>query len=230
MFWPFKRRESSLLESTRTERQEAIEKLISQGTLRSGYYLMLLLATLIVTPGLLLNNVAVIIGGMILAPFIVPVLSLSLALISGNVKGMLRSLKILLFSGLLTLLTATLLTFVLSQTYNVVSWIPDQITPGIYIFIAFCSGIAGAFAFVKKNLTQSIAGVAVSVSLLPPLCAAGIGLALEQYLLMKNSLILLGANFVGMCMAAFIVFWILGFLETGKVEEKIIKKTEEDKG
>jgi uncharacterized hydrophobic protein (TIGR00271 family) len=190
---------------------------------------MLFIATLIVTPGLLLNNVAVIIGGMILAPFIVPILSLSLALVSGNVKGMLRSLKILLFSVLITLLTSALLTLVLSQAYNVVSWIPDQITPGIYIFIAFCSGIAGAFAFVKKNLAQAIAGVAVTVSLLPPVCAAGIGLALGQYALTKNSLILLGANFLGMCIAAFIVFWVLGFLDSGKVEEKAINKATDEK-
>ncbi|MBU0766834.1 TIGR00341 family protein [Patescibacteria group bacterium] len=229
MFWPFTRNEPSLLEATKKERQEAIESLINQGTLNNGYYLMLLIATLIVTPGLLLNNVAVIIGGMILAPLIIPILSLSLALVSGNVKGMIRSLRILLFSVVITLLTSALLTMVLSQAYNVVSWIPDQITPGIYIFIAFCSGVAGAFALVKKNLAPAIAGVAVTVSLLPPVCAAGIGLALKQYSLTKNSLILLGANFVGMCVAAFIVFWVLGFLDSGQVEEKAIKKTTNEK-
>ena len=230
MFWPFNHREASLLESTRQERQEAIENLVSQGTLRSGYYLLLLLAILIVTPGLLLNNVSVIIGGMILAPLMIPMLSLSLSLVSGSLDGILRSLKILLFSILIVLLASALLTTVLSQTYHVVSWIPDQITPGIYIFIAFCSGVAGAFAFVKKNLASTIAGVAIAVSVLPPLCAAGIGLALNQYSLVKNSLILFGANFVGICMAAFIVFWVLGFLDTGNAEKKAIEKVTEEKG
>jgi uncharacterized membrane protein len=73
---------------------------------------------------------------------------------------------------------------------------------------------------VKKNLAPTIAGVAIAVSLLPPLCAAGIGIALGQYVLVKNSLVLFGANFIGICMAAFLVFWILGFLDAGKAEEK----------
>ncbi|MBU0459025.1 TIGR00341 family protein [Patescibacteria group bacterium] len=221
----FHHRESSLLEATRKERQEAIENLISQGTLRSGYYLMLMLATLIVTPGLLLDNVSIIIGGMILAPLIVPILSLSLALVSGNVRGMVRSVGILTLSILLVFTTSLIMTVVLSQTYTEPThFISDQIRPGIFVFIAFCSGIAGAFSFVKKNLSQAIAGVAVSVSLLPPICAAGIGMALKKYSLMNNSLILLGANFVGICMAAFIVFWILGFLDSGRAEEKAIEK------
>ncbi len=225
MVWLFHHREPSLLETTKKEQQEAIENLISQGTLHSGYYLMLFLATLIVTPGLMLNNVAVIIGGMILAPFIVPILSLSLALVSGNLRGTARSLKILIISILIAFLTSALIALVLSRAYHVVSWIPEQISPGIYIFIAFCSGVAGAFAWVKKNLAPTIAGVAIAVSILPPLCAAGIGLALGQYLLMKNSLILLAANFIGMCMAAFLVFWVLGFLDAGKVEDKVIKES-----
>ncbi len=225
MKWPFKKKEPSLLEATDKEQKEAVESLINQGTLHSGYYLMLFLATLIVTPGLLIDNVAVVIGGMILAPLIVPILSLSLSLVSGNGHGMLRSLKILLISIVLVVVTSAILTTVLSRAYSEpTSLMQTQITPGIYVFLAFCSGIAGAFAFVKKNLAQAIAGVAVTVSLLPPICAVGIGLSLGKYALVENSSILLISNFVGMCMAAFIVFWVLGFLDAGKDEEKAMKK------
>ena len=224
MFWPFHRKESSLLEASKKEQHEAIERLISQESLHSGYYLILVLATMIVTPGLLLNNVSVIIGGMILAPLMIPILSLGMSLVVGNVGGVLRSIRILLMSVLLTLLTSACITVVLSKAYNVVSWIPEQISPGIYIFIAFCSGVAGAFAWVKQSLSSTMAGVAIAVSLLPPLCAVGIGMALGQVLLMKNSFILFGANFIGICMAAFLVFWILGFLDAADVEQKAIEK------
>jgi len=229
MLWPFNNRKASLLEATDKEQKEAVESLISQGTLQSGYYLMLFLATMIVTPGLLIDNVAVIIGGMILAPLIVPILSLSLSLVSGNARGMLRSLKILVISIILVIVTAAILTAVLSKTYTEPSSVmQDQISPGIYIFIAFCSGVAGAFAFVKKNLAQAIAGVAVTVSLLPPICAIGIGFALANNAMVKNSSVLLLANFIGMCMAAFLVFWILGFLDAGKDEEKALKKAQKE--
>jgi len=228
MFSLFKRKEPSLLEATTHEQQAAIEHMISQGTLHSGYYMLVFLSTLIITPGLLIDNVAVIIGGMILAPFMVPILSLSLSLVAGSGKGILRSLRILFFSVIITLSSAAIITLILARAYHVVSWIPDQINPGVYIFIAFCSGIAGAFAWVKENLASSIAGVAVAVSLMPPLCAAGIGLALQQSLLVKNSLILVGANFIGICAAAFLVFWVLGFLDAGDVEKKVIEKSKNE--
>lgn len=219
-------KDTSLLEASRGERHAAIERLISQGTFHSGYYLLLLLATLIITPGLLLNNVAVIIGGMILAPLLIPLLSISLSLVSGNVKGFVRSLRLLIISIIVTIATSAGLTLILAEAGIVVNWIPDEINTGVYIFIAFCSGIAASFAWVKDNLSSSVAGVAVAVSLLPPLCAVGIGLALWQPVLMNNSGVLFLANLVGICMAGFLVFWILGFINTADIEQKVLKKVE----
>lgn len=227
--FPFFRKDPSLLDASRKERHTAIERLISEGTFQSGYYLLLLLATLIVTPGLLIDNVAVIIGGMILAPLLIPLLSISLSLVSGNTRGFMRSLRILIISIFITLITSAGLTTVLAEAGIVVNWIPDRINTGVYIFIAFCSGIAAAFAWVKENLSSSVAGVAVAVSLLPPLCAAGIGIALWQPLLINNSLVLFLANLVGICMAGFLVFWILGFIDTAGVEERVIDKVEDSK-
>jgi uncharacterized hydrophobic protein (TIGR00271 family) len=225
--WPLhNHHKESILVASKREQHNAVVHLIEQGSLGSGYYMLLILATLIVTPGILIDNVSVIIGGMILAPLMVPLLSLSLALVAGSLIGFLRSLKILAISIVITLGTSAFMTLVLSRAYNVVNWIPEQISPGIYIFIAFCSGTAGAFAWVKKDLSSSVAGVAVAVSLLPPLCAAGIGLALGELSLVRNSLVLFAANLVGICMAAFIVFWVLGFLDAAAVEEKEIEKIE----
>ena len=222
-FFPMRHKDTILVASKR-EQHNAVVHLVEQGTLGSGYYMLLILAALIVTPGLLIDNVSVIIGGMILAPLMIPLLSISLALVAGSLVGFLRSVKILVISIVITLATSAFMTVILSRAYNVVNWIPEQISPGIYIFIAFCSGTAGAFAWVKKDLSASIAGVAVAVSLLPPLCAAGIGMALGELSLVRNSLVLFAANLVGICMAAFIVFWVLGFLDAAKMEEKEIEK------
>lgn len=220
----FLHKDPSLLEASAKERRDAIERLISQGTFHSGYYLLLLLATSIVTPGLLLDNVAVIIGGMILAPLLIPLLSISLSLVSGNTAGFMRSMKILIVSIILTIVTSAVLTSILAEAGLVVNWIPEQINTGVYIFIAFCSGVAAAFAWVKENLSSSVAGVAVAVSLLPPLCAVGVGIALGQPTLVNNSAVLFLANLVGICMAGFFVFWILGFIDSGHEEEKAIEK------
>lgn len=228
IFSIFKSQRESILVVSRKEQKEAIESLIEQGSMANGYYLMLVLATLIITPGLLLESVAVIIGGMILAPLMIPLLSISLSLVSGSIHGLVRSIRILIFSIIITIGTSALVTVILSQSYSdVITWIPEEISPGLYIFIAFCSGVAGSFAWVKKNLSSSSAGVAIAVSLLPPLCAAGVGMAQNEFLLVRNSLVLFVANLIGICMAGFLVFWLLGFLDAGKTEEKVIEKTEQ---
>lgn len=227
MFWIHSSK-NSFFEVSRKQQHETIEKLISQGTVHSGYYIYLVLATFIVTPGLFLNNIPVVIGGMILAPLMIPLLSLSLSLVSGSVHGMLRSFKILVYSIILAVLTSAIVTFSLAQTYGNIVWLPEEIQPGIYLFIAFCSGIAAAFAWVKEDLAPTIAGVATAVSLLPPLCIAGVGLAMQDYIQVQNSLIIFVANLLGIIIAAFLVFWVLGFLQTGELEEKIIEKVEED--
>ena len=220
----FSTHKESFYEASRKEKEETIEKLISQGTMRSGYYFMLVLASLIVTPGIFLDNTSVLIGGMILAPLMVPLLSLSLSLVSGNIAGCLRSIKILLISILIALLTSAVMTLVLSKAYGTVPWYPQSISPGIYIFIAFCSGIAGAFAWIKEDMASAVAGVATAVALLPPLCNAGIGMALGEFALVRSALTIFSANLLGITMAAFFVFWVMGFLNTGKMEERLIKK------
>lgn len=224
MFPFFADHQKHLLQASRKEQLEAIEKLIGAASVRRGYYLLLILSSLIVTAGLLTDQAAVIIGGMILAPIIVPILSLALSLLVASIRGIVHSLWILFLSILTTWALAALMTFVTAKTYDVILWIPETINPGIYLFIAFCSGVAAAFAWVKEELAPTIAGVAIAVSLLPPLCAAGIAIALGQYDLLRNSLVLFLANFLGILLAAFLVFWILGFLTTRKAQERALKR------
>ncbi len=227
MLW-LSHQKQPFFQATKEEQADSIDRLISQGTMRSGYYLLLLLATLIVVPGLFLNNFSVVIGGMILAPLLIPLLSLSLSLVTGNMRGVLRSFRILIFSIAIVLVTAAVMTFTMERMYeDVLLFYPQGISTGIYIFIAFCSGIAGAFAWVKEDMAPAIAGVATSVALLPPLCIAGIGLAMTDFILFKDSIIIFTANLLGITTAAFLVFLIMGFLKVGKLEEKILEKTED---
>lgn len=220
----FKQKELPFFETDGKERQEAIEKLLSQGTMRSGYYLLLLIATCIVVPGLFLNNMSVVIGGMILAPLLVPILSLALAIISLNGNVIIRSFYLLVLSVLLVIATSMILTYGL---LHVADRTPDfslKIQPLIYLFIAFCSGIAAAFAWVKENLSPTIAGIATAVALLPPLCQIGIGLVLRNNAYAYESLRLFLANVIGIIIAACIVFLVLGFFSTAPIQDKALEK------
>ncbi len=225
----FKKRES-LLQASKHEQQDAITRLISFSSMRSGYYLLLILASLIVTPGILTQNTPVVIGGMILAPLLVPILLLSLSLLNGTVAGCVQAVKVLALSLILSVGTSLLLTRILLHLYayrNAVTMI-ESIDAGIYIFIAFCSGVAAAFAWVKEDLAETIAGVAVAVSLLPPLCLIGIAIAVGQYSTAYNAFLIFMANLIGISCAAYIVFLLLGFLPSKRLQEKVIEKNDKE--
>ncbi|HVW67201.1 MAG TPA: DUF389 domain-containing protein [Candidatus Peribacteraceae bacterium] len=221
LFFP---QRTSILEATAEERLEAIENLIRTSTIQGGYYLLLILAVLIVTPGLLVNNTAVIIGGMVMTPLLSPILLLAISLVSGSLKGIGHALLVIVFSLLLTLFLSALLARIFVQAGSGVEWIPQSISPNIYFFIAFCSGIAAAFAWVKKEIAPTIAGIAIAVSLLPPLCAVGVGLSYLDWQLAINSSALFVMNFAGILMAACFVFAVLGFLPARAIEEKALQK------
>lgn len=222
--------EQSLTEANKDEIRETIRNLIQLSTNDYGYYLFLILSILITTAGLLLESVPVIIGGMIIAPVLIPLLSCGLAVLLLEMKGFVRSLAIIVLTGIIALILSsvmTMVTVITEPTTVMVSYGPDMIHPGLYLVIAFSSGIAGTFAFVKEHLSSSISGVAVSASLVPPLCAIGIGVALRDPSLVEGSFIILALNVLGIIGASALVFWILGFRSARKLEEKVVEEVEQ---
>jgi uncharacterized hydrophobic protein (TIGR00271 family) len=218
--------QSSILRATREEKNEAIARLIASAGFRRGYYLLLTLSVAIVTAGLLTNSPAVIIGGMLMAPVLVPILSLSLSIVTRSVRGIMHSLRVMVASLLWVFFLSFTITWVFAFTEMLIPWIPEIVSPGLYIFIAFCAGVAAAFAWVKEDLAPSIAGVAVAVSLLPPLCAVGIGSAMGDVDLASTSFLLFLLNVAGMLLGAVLVFLLLGFFAARTVQEKELKKEE----
>ena len=143
----------------------------------SGFYLMLALSTAIATLGLIMNSAAVIIGAMIIAPLMNPIISLSYASVRGE--------NILIMRSLLTLVTGILLVLIVSYaTTSLVgsrvigNEIISRINPSLLdLGIAIGAGTAGAYALTRSKIGNALPGVAVAVALVPPLCVTGIGLA-----------------------------------------------------
>ena len=228
----FRRDKEQLTEANAEEIHTAIHRLIALSTHDYGYYLFLVLSVLITTTGLLLQSAPIIIGGMIIAPILTPLLSCGLALFLLEWKGIVRSVTIIILSIIIALILSSATTFfaILAESApSSIDHVPGIIHPGLYFLVAFCAGIAGTFAFVKKHLSSSILGVAVSASLLPPLCAIGIGMALRDISLVERSLWIFMLNVVGIIAAASIVFWILGFGKSRGLEEKAVEMVENKK-
>ncbi|MBT3835089.1 DUF389 domain-containing protein [Candidatus Peribacteria bacterium] len=221
------RNEQSLSEANKGEIKDAIKRLFTLSTNDYGYYLFLVLSVIITTAGLMVKSAPVIIGGMIIAPILTPMLACGLAVFLLEFKGFVHALTIVLISVVIAFVLSSAMTFTvmfIEPEAAVFEYSQALVSPGLYILIAFSAGIAGAFAFVKSHLSSSISGVAVSASLMPPLCSIGIGAVLKNDVLVRDSLTIFLLNVFGIVLASAVVFWILGFWKERKFEEKTAEK------
>ncbi len=178
----------------------------------NGIYLVLmLLSTLLATVGLYLNSSAVIIGAMLLAPLMAPIVSLAMGLLRNDHKLLTNSIYKILIGIFLALLASSLVS--LSFTYKpITDEMQGRLNPSLLdLAVAIISGIAAAYSKSFKEIIQSLAGVAIAVALVPPLAVAGIGLGRGDFYFFLQPFLLFSTNLVGIVLAAAFTFRILGF-------------------
>ena len=188
-----------------------------------GFFLLLLCSAVIATLGLISNSTAVVIGAMIVAPLMDPILSLAFALAISNNTLAKRSL-LTIFLGVLTVVgTAAFLSMLLDVSEVNREMISRTAPNLIDLGIAIAAAIAGSFSMTRAGLSNSIAGVAIAVALVPPLCVCGIGLSLGQEVvavfgrgtvagitnqISEGSFLLFLANLIGITVASLFIFLI----------------------
>ena len=157
-----------------------------------NFHFMLGLSAIISTLGLLANSVAIIIGAMIIAPLMGPIVGMAFSVAMGNRKLLRRSSFTLLKGVILTIIISWLTASVIGLE-TVESEVLSRTNPTLIDFgIAMAAGMAGAFTQTRRSIADAIPGVAIAVALVPPLSVIGIGLALkEQEIAIGSSLLFL---------------------------------------
>ena len=181
------------------------------------YFVLVLLSCAIATFGLLTDSPATIIGAMLVAPLMSPVIGVGLASITGD-SQLLRAAAGALLRGAIL---AILLAFVLTWSNSNLPFISLQELPGevmmrtrpspIDLGIALAGGLAAAFALAQPNLSAALPGVAIATALMPPLCTGGVALALNDRNAAMGAALLFITNAVTIAFAAMLVFFALGF-------------------
>ena len=143
-----------------------------------GYYFMLSIATAIATFGLLANSAPAIIGAMIIAPLMGPIMSLAFGLVCAEWRMIISSTLSVLTGVVLVVLFAYLCTEIIGLRIAGSEILSRSSPTSLDLGVAMAAGAAGAFAHSRKSILNSIAGVAIAVALVPPLAVVGIGLAL----------------------------------------------------
>ncbi len=180
-------------------------------TLDSVFLVLMFLSILLATIGLYQNSGPVIIGAMILAPLMAPIVSISMGLIRFDHMLIRNSSRTLLIGTALALVLAALFAWSMPLAH-LTDQIRARLNPNLLdLGVAIVSGIAAAYAYAKEELAKSLAGVAIAVALVPPLGVAGIGIGLGNLHLFNGAFLLFLTNLVGIVFAAGTTFYLLGF-------------------
>jgi uncharacterized hydrophobic protein (TIGR00271 family) len=175
------------------------------------YLTLMILSTLVATTGLFANSTPVIIGAMILAPLMSPIISLSMGVIRANNFLISQSIKTLLIGIIMALFVSSLFTFLIPLE-DITNEMKGRLHPNLLdLFVAVFSGIAGAYASAKEEVAKSLAGVAIAVALVPPLSVTGIGIGFGDLSMIYGSFLLFITNLVGITLSAALTFIILGY-------------------
>lgn len=191
------------------EKYKAYETVISASTDSAEYYILLIFSCIIASLGLIQNSAAVIIGAMVVAPLMPPVLGFSAGVLWGSFKAIREGFTTLLKGAVLTVAIAALLGFIIPGII-LTPEIQVRTAPSFFdIIIALCCGFIGAYAYINKKIANVIPGIAISVALMPPLCSIGLCLGLQNWQEAKGAGLLLLINLLGISLAAVIVFAII---------------------
>ena len=208
--------------------EQAVEKLIKNSQLESSFFVMCCLSGLLATIGILLNDVAILIAAMVLAPLLNPVLAIAAGFTVLNKKLIIYALKS--FVG--SLVCVVLISAIFVYFWNLQGYAFDITTfeekfasaDHILFTAAFVSGFSGVYAWLKASDLSNLIGVAIAVSLVPFVSFFGVLIGLGQF---ERMLIYLGAftvNIVAIIAGAIVAFLYLGFAVKSKdIDHKIDK-------
>ena len=192
------------------QRIDLYERLKGESQWSVDFMLMLALSTGIASLGLMQNSAAVIIGGMLVAPLMVPMIGAGLALIQGNLRLFRKSAKAITF-GFLVAFAVSFILGVITPMGDLTTELLERGAPNLLdLIIAFLSGAAAAYAFARPSLFVAIAGVAVAAALVPPIATAGISLGNGHFRNAEGAALLFVVNLIAIILGSATVYLGMG--------------------
>ena len=174
------------------------------------FFVLALVAALIASAGLLLNSAAVIIGAMLVAPLMQPLIAFSVGLTTGRVELMRRAVPTVFMGTLLALIIA----FGFGHLVGMKAPTPEMLSrshPSLLdAAVAVTAGLIAAYATARKDIPAALAGVAIAAALMPPVCTIGLALAAGQYPLAGGATLLFLTNIVFISLSGWAIFFWMG--------------------
>jgi uncharacterized hydrophobic protein (TIGR00271 family) len=148
---------------------------------RSGFWVLLVLSAVIAGAGVVADSDATVIGAMIVAPLMTPILGTALAVVLADRRQVLASVALVLAGAVAVVAIGFLLGLLVPEpvTAETNTQVAGRVSPVLIDLVsALATGGVGAFALVRSDVSDALPGVAIAISLVPPLSV--VGLALES--------------------------------------------------
>ncbi len=205
----------------------AVRTLMEASTPSFDFFYFVGLSVAMATLGLLADSASIVIGSMLIAPLLYPILGVAMGLVMSNQGVLGRSTVTLVKSIVVTLVVSALITLFFGEGI-VTAEVAARINPTILHFlVAVVAGASVAYALARPEWSETLPGVAISVALIPPLSVVGIGIAMFNMEVIAGATVMFLMNLTGIIFAAMVSFSLMNLYEKQHIAESTIKKEEE---
>lgn len=218
-FEELKKRYEEEEEGDRVARQELRARADDLAPDVSMYVALTIVSVVVATAGVLLDDAAVVVGSMVIAPLIGPAMATAAGSVLDDRDLFRRGVRLQLIGAVVAVSTATVFAVVVKETYLVppgleiglIDQVRGRIAPGVLsLAVALGAGVAGALS-LSATVSAALVGVAIAVALIPPVAVIGIGVAWGRPLMAAGATLLVLVNFLSINAAAMATLWYKGY-------------------
>jgi uncharacterized hydrophobic protein (TIGR00271 family) len=210
---------------TMVDKNRAVEEIIESSSPRKSFFVMIAVSAVLATMGILDNNAAVIIGGMLVAPMLSPILAVALGIEMADIRLIRRSFKVVVFSVLYAIGASLTFALLLNQGEVNVENLNHEMSLRVEIglstiLIALVAGFGASLSLVRSELAKFMSGVAIAVALIPPLSMSAVGISILDFNIFYNAFASFCINLVGIILASLVVFSLVRLSDAKNEVEK----------
>ena len=198
------------------------------GRKMSKFWILLALSATIATAGILTNSTPAVIGAMIVAPLGTPLMGIGLAVVTGNFRRLGRSAALALGGAAAVVVLAAFLAWIFPklQPLSTNSQVTDRTSPGVIDLVAaVATGVAGSYGLARRDVSDVMPGVAIAISLVPPLAVVGITGSAGDWGSALGAFVLFASNVVAIILAGTVVFTLCGYRRDARKEPDFRRST-----
>ena len=214
---------------TLKDKNRAVEEIVESSSPRKSFFVMIAVASALTTMGIIENNGAVIIGGMLVAPMLSPILAIALGIEMADTRLIYRSFRVVALWTIYAIGASLMFALLLNEGKINVEQLNHEMSLRVNvnlstILIALVAGLGASIALVRSELAKFMSGVAIAVALIPPLSVSAIGISILNFPIFYNAFASFVINLIGIILSALVVFSLVNLSSARRELNKELKE------